>query len=105
MCIRDRAQPDQDSLIRLLDAVNIESNPVNDMLEALMNGETSPMPNWGDITTNPTQEDIDGRTGDLNTAFDMDTAHSDQVELICPECMHEYSINKSDLDNDFGRDS
>lgn len=38
------AQPDNDALINLLGSVRFDSKAVNDMLEALANGETQPMP-------------------------------------------------------------
>jgi len=57
------ARPDQDQLLSLLKSVEIESDAVNIMLEALINGESEPLPYPG---TTPTLEELTDTYGDLD---------------------------------------
>jgi len=65
------AQPDQDALIQLLQEARFEDSAVNAMLEALANGERSPMPELGK---------------------ELDEHIADGVSLCrCPTCGHEHA--------------
>ena len=57
------ARPDQNQLLSLLKSVEIESDAVNIMLEALINGESEPL---GYPGTTPTLEELTDTYGDLD---------------------------------------
>lgn len=57
------ARPDQDQLLSLLKSVEIESDAVNVMLDALINGESEPLASPG---TTPTLDELTDTYGDLD---------------------------------------
>jgi hypothetical protein len=95
------ARSDKDALGELLTAVSFDAPAVDDMLEALMNNETMPMPDWSNIE-GPTQESIDSRQGEMETAFENQQQGNDDklVEVVCPDCMKPFHVHVRDLLND-----
>lgn len=67
------ANANQDNLLALLESVKFEAQAVNDLLEALANGERQPMP-----TFEPVGEDEQGRL-------------DEKAKVTCPECGHEFT--------------
>ena len=67
------ADRDQDQLLSLLRDTSFESEAVNAMMEALVNGETQPMPFF-----EPVGEDEQGRL-------------DEKKKVECPECGHEFT--------------
>lgn len=67
------AQPDQDKLLDLLASVETNSQAVKDMLEALANGETQPLPDAVPIS----EDDV----------LRLD----EKLKVKCPACGHEFT--------------
>lgn len=67
------AEHDEDMLLGLLEETSFDSEAVNEMLEALANGERQPMPDF-----EPASEDEQGRL-------------DEKKKVECPECGHEFT--------------
>lgn len=67
------AEHDQDVLLNLLQSTEFQSDAINAMLEAVVNGETQPMPNF--------VPDPDAPQGKLD----------EMKKVECPECGHEFT--------------
>tara|TARA_Y100000310_G_scaffold332020_1_gene406746 strand:- start:1237 stop:1638 length:402 start_codon:yes stop_codon:yes gene_type:complete len=67
------ARNDQDALMGLLQSVKSEDRAVTDMLEALANNETEPMPDF-----EPVPESEQSRL-------------DEKAKVKCPECGHEFT--------------
>ena len=68
------AQHDQEALLSLLDSVRFQSQAVNDMLEALANGDWQPMP--------PLFEPV---------GIDQQGRLDEKAKVTCPECGHVFA--------------
>ena len=100
------ATTDTDRLLSLLEQAEFNNPALNDMLEALANGERHPMPDWSQYEP-PDQGDIEGRVDALENRFTEERKDLDDrmLELVCPECGNEFSIHQRELKYDFDVDS
>ena len=97
------ARADEERLKALLDDVTIESKGLEEMLESLLVNQRALMPDWSAMES-PSQDEIDQRTEELQNQF-ANAEPAKMVDLTCPECGIDFQIRRSDLDNEYGRDS
>ena len=97
---------DTDKLLGLLGEAEFTNSSINDMLEALANGERHPMPDWSQYEP-PDQNGIEERVDALENRFTKEREDLDDrmLELVCPECGNEFSIHQRELKYDFDVDS
>jgi len=98
------AHTDQDKLLELLTSMNFEDRAVDDMLEALVNGERNPMPDWSHIE-GPSDADIANRTEELGEQYSRIGTLGEYLDLVCPECATEFSVSRHELTRDHAADS
>jgi hypothetical protein len=93
------AQTDIEAFLNLVVDVETESNALKGVLEAIANNEINPMPDFTNMVTPPTQEEIDAHGESLENRFTegSENAQADMVDLTCPECSHEFSLSMSAL--------
>lgn len=96
------AQNDQDRLLEVLTTINFEDKAVDDMLEALVNGERMPLPDWS-YQEGPSDVDIINRAAELGEHYaEKGTGHlSEMLDLVCPSCGEEFSIQRQELLKDY----
>ena len=76
------------------------------MLEALANGERHPMPDWSQYEP-PEQMEIEAQAETMEGRFvtEQETSAMRMLDIVCPDCGSEFSVNEGELKNNFDVDS
>ena len=101
------ATTDTDALLGLLEQAEIDNSALNDMLEALANGERHPMPDWSQYEP-PPQVEIEAQAETMEGRFVTEQANPGgdrMLDIVCPDCGSEFSLKEKELKNDFDVDS
>ena len=101
------ATTDTDALLGLLEEAEFNNPALNDMLEALANGERHPMPDWSQYEP-PAQTAIEAQAETREGRFVTEQANPGgdrMLNVVCPDCGSEFSLKEKELKNDFDVDS
>ena len=100
------ATTDTDALLGLLEEAEFNNPALNDMLEALANGERHPMPDWSQYEP-PEQAEIEAQAETMEGRFvtEQETSAMRMLDIVCPDCGSEFSVNEGELKNNFDVDS
>lgn len=101
------ATTDTDALLGLLEEAEFNNPALNDMLEALANGERHPMPDWSQYEP-PEQAEIEAQAETMEGRFVTEQANPGgdrMLNVVCPDCGSEFSLKEKELKNDFDVDS
>ena len=100
------ATTNTDALLGLLEQAEFNNPALNDMLEALANGERHPMPDWSKYEP-PPQEVIEEQSGAMEGRFvaAQEDSATRMLDIVCPNCGSEFSVNEKELKNNFDVDS